>query len=52
MKPNIVWFDIPALDLDRAAAFYSAVLGAPVEHAVQALLGRPRAQCVPDRVAA
>ena len=30
MKPNIVWFDIPALDLDRAAAFYSAVLGAPV----------------------
>ncbi len=31
MKPNIVWFDIPALDLDRAIRFYSAVLGAPVK---------------------
>lgn len=31
MKSNIVWFDIPALDLDRAIRFYSAVLGAPVE---------------------
>ena len=30
MKPNIVWYDIPALDLDRAIEFYSAVLGAPV----------------------
>ena len=30
MKPNIVWFDIPALDLDRAIRFYSAVLGALV----------------------
>ena len=30
MKPNIVWYDIPTLDLDRAAQFYSAVLGAPV----------------------
>ncbi len=30
MKPNIVWYDIPALDLDRAVRFYSAVLGAPV----------------------
>jgi predicted enzyme related to lactoylglutathione lyase len=30
MKPNIVWYDIPALDLDRAISFYSAVLGAPV----------------------
>ena len=30
MKQNIVWFDIPALDLDRAIRFYSAVLGAPV----------------------
>lgn len=33
MKPNIVWFDIPALDLDRAIQFYSAVLGAPVTKA-------------------
>jgi predicted enzyme related to lactoylglutathione lyase len=30
MKPNIVWYDIPALDLDRAIRFYSAVLAAPV----------------------
>ncbi len=26
MKPNLVWFDIPALDLGRAIRFYSAVL--------------------------
>ncbi len=31
MSSNIVWFDIPALDLDRAIKFYSAVLGAPVK---------------------
>ena len=31
MKPNIVWYDVPVLDLDRAIRFYSAVLGAPVE---------------------
>jgi len=31
MKPNIVWYDIPALDLDRAIRFYFAVLGAPVK---------------------
>ena len=31
MKPNIVWYDIPALDIDRAIRFYSAVIGAPVE---------------------
>ena len=30
MKPNIVWYDIPAIDLDRAIRFYSAVLAAPV----------------------
>ncbi len=30
MKPNIVWFDIPAVEIDRAIRFYSAVLGAPV----------------------
>jgi predicted enzyme related to lactoylglutathione lyase len=30
MKHNIVWYDIPAIDLDRAVAFYSAVLGVPV----------------------
>jgi uncharacterized protein len=27
----VVWFDIPVLDLDRAIAFYSAVLGVPVK---------------------
>jgi uncharacterized protein len=26
MKQNIIWFDIPALDIDRAIRFYSAVL--------------------------
>jgi uncharacterized protein len=31
MKPNIVWYDIPVLDLDRASRFYSAVLAGPVE---------------------
>lgn len=31
MKPNIVWYDIPAVDLDRAIRFYSAILGAPVK---------------------
>jgi hypothetical protein len=30
MKHNIVWYDIPAIDLDRAVRFYSAVLGVPV----------------------
>jgi hypothetical protein len=29
-KTNIVWYDIPALDIDRAIRFYSAVLSAPV----------------------
>ncbi|MEX0939123.1 MAG: VOC family protein [Pirellulales bacterium] len=27
---RVVWFDIPCLDLDRAIAFYSAVLGLEV----------------------
>lgn len=31
MASNIVWYDIPALDLDRAIRFYSAVLAAPVK---------------------
>ena len=31
MKHNIVWFDVPVLDLDRAIRFYSAVLGAEVK---------------------
>jgi predicted enzyme related to lactoylglutathione lyase len=30
MKPNIVWFDIPALDIDRAIRFYSAILDKPI----------------------
>ncbi len=31
MANRIVWVDIPALDLDRAMRFYSAVLGASVK---------------------
>lgn len=31
MKPNVVWFDIPANDIDRAIRFYSAVLGRKIE---------------------
>ena len=31
MPNQVVWFDIPVLDLDRAIKFYSAVLGAPVK---------------------
>jgi predicted enzyme related to lactoylglutathione lyase len=30
MANQIVWVDIPVLDLDRAIKFYSAVLGKPV----------------------
>lgn len=30
MANQIVWFDIPVLELDRAIRFYSAVLGADV----------------------
>jgi predicted enzyme related to lactoylglutathione lyase len=30
MANQIVWVDIPVIDLDRAIRFYSAVLGAPV----------------------
>ena len=30
MRHTIVWVDIPVKDLDRAIAFYSAVLGQPV----------------------
>src|SRR5258706_10624222 len=31
MANQIVWFDMPVKDLDRAIRFYSAVLGAPVK---------------------
>src|ERR671919_417120 len=31
MADQIVWCDIPVLDLDRAVKFYSAVLGAEVK---------------------
>lgn len=30
MKNNIIWFDVPVTDLDRAIRFYSAVLASPV----------------------
>ncbi len=30
MANQLVWTDIPVVDLDRAIRFYSAVLGAPV----------------------
>ena len=30
MASPLVWFDIPALDLDRAITFYAAVLDKPV----------------------
>jgi hypothetical protein len=31
MSNQLVWVDIPVLDLDRAIRFYSAILGAQVE---------------------
>jgi predicted enzyme related to lactoylglutathione lyase len=31
MANQIVWFDLPVLDLDRAIRFYSAVLGVTVK---------------------
>lgn len=31
MANQVVWFDVPCVDLDRAIAFYSAVLGQKVE---------------------
>jgi uncharacterized protein len=31
MPNQVVWFDMPVKDLDRAIRFYAAVLGAPVE---------------------
>ena len=30
MANQVVWFDMPVKDLDRAIRFYSAVLGAPL----------------------
>ena len=30
MANQLVWVDIPVLDLDRAIKFYSSILGAPV----------------------
>lgn len=31
MPNQVVWFDIPVVDLDRAIKFYSAILGAPIK---------------------
>ena len=36
MANQVVWVDIPTLDLDRAIRFYSTVLGSPVETALAA----------------
>ncbi|MDH4069913.1 MAG: VOC family protein [Ignavibacteria bacterium] len=30
MKNNIVWVDIPVVNLERSISFYSAILGVPV----------------------
>jgi predicted enzyme related to lactoylglutathione lyase len=43
MKPNLVWFDIPAVDLDRAMRFYSAVLGREMKE--ENFGGVPTASC-------
>ena len=32
MQQNIVWFDIPAVDIDRAVQFYAAVLNKPIKN--------------------
>ncbi len=34
MPNQVVWFDVPVTDLDRAIKFYSAVLGAAVKKEV------------------
>ncbi len=31
MKSNVVWYDIPAAEIDRSVRFYSAVLARPVK---------------------
>lgn len=33
MKNAINWFEIPVTNMDRAAAFYSTILGTPIEAA-------------------
>jgi uncharacterized protein len=43
---QVVWFDIPVRDLERAVRFYSAVLGTPVEM-VQAAFGTPNVALFP-----
>lgn len=43
---QVVWFDIPVLDLERAVRFYSVVLGAPLEM-VQAGFGTPTIALLP-----
>jgi hypothetical protein len=32
MAHAVVWFDVPVTDLDRAARFYSGVLGRSIKH--------------------
>ncbi|HUF91588.1 MAG TPA: VOC family protein [Candidatus Limnocylindria bacterium] len=43
---QVVWFDIPVRELERAVRFYSAVLGAPLE-TVQAGFGPPTIALLP-----
>jgi uncharacterized protein len=33
MANNVVWFDIPVMELERAVQFYEKVLGAPTKRA-------------------
>ena len=44
MKNAIAWFEIPTTQLDRAQAFYEAVLGHPMRRENR---GRAKALCLP-----
>ena len=46
MTPTISWFEVPALDLDRAVTFYSHVLGHQLE--IQDFGGMKMANFSPD----
>jgi uncharacterized protein len=44
MKNAIAWFEIPTTQLDRAQAFYEAVLGQPMRREA---MGPSTAPCLP-----